>query len=85
MRIKLVGANTTPRVEGLKELPGKSNYVVEPGADPGSITMRFEGADKLSLDPRGDLVIAMKEENVVKLRFLQNLENALILTALKCS
>jgi hypothetical protein len=33
------------------------DFVVAPGADPGLIKLRFEGAKKLSLDERGDLVL----------------------------
>ncbi len=104
LRIKLVGANPTPEVQGLNELPGKSNYfigndrkkwrtnvptysrvkyrnvypgvdlvyygkmqkmehdfIVAPGADPGVIKLTFEGAEKLSLDARGNLVLRVKE------------------------
>ncbi|MGH9510407.1 MAG: SBBP repeat-containing protein, partial [Terriglobales bacterium] len=100
VRMKLVGANPTPRLEGLDELPGKSNYfigndpnkwrtnvpnyarvryrevysgvdlvyygnqrqleydfIVAPGADPKAITLDFQGADKLSVDAQGDLML----------------------------
>ena len=107
LRMKLVGAKRTPRVEGLDEFPGKANYfvgndpkkwrtnvpmyakvrahavypgvdlvyygnqrqlehdfIVAPGADPGAITMVVEGAERLSLDAQGDLVLAMKDGEV---------------------
>lgn len=35
------------------------DFVIAPGADPGSIKLRIEGADHLSLDARGNLVIAV--------------------------
>lgn len=103
LRIKLVGGNPKPQIEGLGALPGRSNYfigndpkkwhtnvsnytkvkyravypgvdlvyygnqrqvehdfVVAPGASPGAITLNFEGAEKLSLDAQGDLVLATK-------------------------
>lgn len=103
VRQKLVGANPDPKVSGLEELSGRSNYflgndpgrwrtdiphyakvaykniysgidlvyhgsreassqleydfIVAPGADPKAITLHFEGAEKLELDARGDLVL----------------------------
>jgi hypothetical protein len=100
LRMKLVGANPQPQLEGLEELPGKANYflgndpkkwrtnvptygrvkvhdvypgidliyygrqqqleydlVVAFGADPNSIRMSFEGADKLEIDTQGNLVL----------------------------
>ncbi len=100
LRIKLVGANPKPNVEGIDLLPGKSNYfigndpkkwrtnvanyaqveygeiypgvdllyycnqrqlehdfVVAPGADPRTITLGLEGADKVSIAADGDLVL----------------------------
>ncbi|HUP68520.1 MAG TPA: IPT/TIG domain-containing protein [Acidimicrobiales bacterium] len=33
------------------------DFVVAPGADPGSIALSFKGADALSIDKRGDLVL----------------------------
>ena len=93
LRMKLVGANPAPKIWGLDELSGKSNYfigrdpkkwrrnvptyakvnykhvyagvdlvyhgtqgkleydfVVAPGADPGVIGLRFEGAERLQID-----------------------------------
>jgi hypothetical protein len=107
VRMKLDGANATPHVDGLEELPGKANYfigndpakwrtnvptyarvkyhavypgvdlvyygnqqqlehdfVVTPGASPSAITLGFEGAEKLSLDAQGDLVLATKNGEV---------------------
>ncbi len=100
LRMRLVGANPTPRVIGQEELPGKVNYllgkdpskwrtgvptyakvkyeavypgvdllyygnqrqleydlVLAPGADPQVVTLSFEGADRLEIDPRGELVL----------------------------
>jgi len=107
LRMKLVGANTAPRVVGTEELPGKANYfigndprkwranvptyarakyeavypgvdlvyygnqrqleydfVVAPGADPGSIAIAFEGAERVSRDAHGNLVVATKTGDV---------------------
>ena len=104
VRMKLVGGNTSPRVEALDELPGKANYfigndprkwhtnvptyaklryrevypgvdllyygnqqqlehdfIVAPGADPRSITLNLAGAEKLSVDPQGTLVLGVKD------------------------
>lgn len=33
------------------------DFIVAPGADPGTITLGFAGADELVLDPQGDLVL----------------------------
>ncbi len=100
LRMRLVGANPTPRVIGQEELPGKVNYllgkdpskwrtgvptyakvkyeavypgvdllyygnqrqleydlVLAPGADPHTLTLSFEGADRLEIDTRGELVL----------------------------
>ena len=100
LRMRLVGANPKPKMAGLEELPGKSNYfigndpkkwranianyakvryrniypgvdlvyygnqqqleydfVVSPGADPGRIALRFQGADRLEVDTQGNLVL----------------------------
>src|SRR5205807_1377134 len=40
------------------------DFIVAPGADPGAITMAVEGAERLSLDAQGDLVLAMKDGEV---------------------
>jgi hypothetical protein len=102
LRMKLVGANRSPRVNGLQELSGKSNYflgkdpgkwrtnvptfakvsyqdiypgiglvyygnsarpdeleydfVVAPGIDPRAIKLAIQGASKVTVDARGDLV-----------------------------
>jgi len=40
------------------------DFVVVPGADPSSITIGFEGAEKLSLDSQGNLVLAIKDGEV---------------------
>jgi len=40
------------------------DFIIAPGTDPGSITMAVEGAERLSLDAQGDLVLAMKEGEV---------------------
>ncbi len=100
LRMKLLGANSSPQVAGMEPLPGKSHhfignapekwrtnipnyakvryrevypgvdlvyygkgrqleydFVVAPGADPGLIALAFEGARKMRLDRRGDLVL----------------------------
>src|SRR5438128_829237 len=107
VRMNLIGARTSPRVEGLEESPGKANYfigndpkmwrtnvpmyakvkvqgvypgvdlvyygnqrkleydfIVAPGADPGSITMVVEGAERPSLNGQGDLVLAIEDREV---------------------
>jgi uncharacterized protein (TIGR03437 family) len=104
MRMKLVGGNPRPSLEGLDRLPGKSNYftgsdparwrtniptyakvrargvypgvdlvyygnqrqleydfVVSGGADPSKIELAFEGAQGLSVDPGGDLVLRLPD------------------------
>jgi hypothetical protein len=42
----------------------ENDFIVAPGADPQSITMSFEGAESLSLDAQGNLVLAAKENEV---------------------
>jgi hypothetical protein len=37
------------------------DFIVAPGADPRSITLNLAGAEKLSLDPQGALVLAVKD------------------------
>src|SRR2546425_25092 len=107
VRMNLIGASASPRVEGLEESPGKANYfigndpkmwrtnvpmyakvkvqgvypgvdlayygnqrkleydfIVAPGADPGSITMVVEGAERPSLNGQGDLVLAIEDREV---------------------
>src|SRR5216684_862777 len=107
VRMNLIGASTSPRVEGVEESPGKANYfigndpkmwrtnvpmyakvkvhgvypgvdlvyygnqrkleydfIVAPGADPGSITMVVEGAERPSLNGQGDLVLAIEDREV---------------------
>jgi hypothetical protein len=100
LRMKIEGANPSPRVSGLEPLPGIVNYfigkdpakwrtnvptygkvqyrdlypgvdllyygnqrqleydfVVRPGADPSSIVLSFQGADRVEVDAQGDLVL----------------------------
>jgi beta-propeller repeat-containing protein/HYR domain-containing protein len=100
LRMKIEGANPSPRASGLDPLPGIVNYflgndpakwrtnvptyarvgyqdiypgidlvfygnqrqleydfVVRPGADPSSITLNFQGADRVEVDAQGDLVL----------------------------
>jgi len=100
LRMKLVGANPTPEVLGVDELPGKSNYfigddpsrwhtnitnygriryhnvypgidliyygnqreleydfVVAPGGDPQALRLDVDGAKKVMIDAKGDLVL----------------------------
>jgi len=40
------------------------DFIVAPGADPRSITLNLAGAEKLSLDPQGTLVLAVKDGEV---------------------
>jgi hypothetical protein len=109
VRMKLVDANSSPKVEGIDQTVTKSNYligndpdkwrtnvsnyskvkyegvysgidlvyygnqrkleydfIVKPGADYKTILMSFEGADKLSLDDKGDLILATKTGEVTQ-------------------
>lgn len=40
------------------------DFVVGPGADPAAITMSIEGADRIEVDPNGDLVLRVGNETV---------------------
>ena len=40
------------------------DFIVAPGANPASVTMAVAGADRLSLDAQGDLILAMKDGEV---------------------
>ena len=40
------------------------DFVVSPGADPGKITMRFDGADKVEIDGQGDLIMEIQGTQV---------------------
>src|SRR6266403_2221335 len=103
VRMSLAGANRTPQLEGVDELPGKANYfigndptkwrtnvplftkvkyrdvyrgvdlvyygnqkqleydfIIAPGADPHSVTLKFTGQKKLSLDAKGGLILGVK-------------------------
>lgn len=42
----------------------EQDFVLAPGVDPCSITMIAQGAERLSLDPQGDLVVTTKEGEV---------------------
>ncbi|HEX7334391.1 MAG TPA: SBBP repeat-containing protein [Pyrinomonadaceae bacterium] len=107
LRLKMIGANNAPQVEGQDELPGKVNYfagnnpekwlrniptyrkvyfkgvypgidvvyygnqrefeydfVVAPGANPKVIKFTVEGADKISLDKTGNLLLDLKHGEV---------------------
>ena len=35
------------------------DFALAPGADPGAIAMRFDGADKLSISPEGELIVGL--------------------------
>ena len=108
LRLKMIGANAAPQVEGQDELPGKVNYfigndpkkwhrnvptyrkvyykdvypgidvvyygnqreleydfVVAPGANPKAIKFTVEGADKLSLDESGNLLLNLQHGEVI--------------------
>ncbi|MGB0065704.1 MAG: hypothetical protein WBP85_14775, partial [Terracidiphilus sp.] len=99
LRMRLLGANPSPRIEGKEPLPGTANYFIgnnpanwrtsiptfarvryaqvypgidleyygaeqrlefdfklAPGADPAAIRFRLDGAQKLTLDPQGNLI-----------------------------
>ena len=107
IRMQLVGANASPRIVGLEQLAGRTNYLrgndpakwqtavpqytrvryesvypgidlvyygnqgqlehdflVAPGAHPGAITLKFQGAEKLEIDGRGDLVLHVRDGQV---------------------
>src|SRR5258708_1572222 len=107
VRMNLAGANRTPQIEGVDELPGKANYfigndqtkwrtnvplftkvkyrdvyrgvdlvyygnqkeleydfIIAPGADPHSVTLKFTGQKNLSLDAQGGLVLGVKGSEV---------------------
>src|SRR6267378_2278024 len=107
VRMNLAGANRTPQLEGVDELPGKANYfigndqtkwrtnvplftkvkyrdvyrgvdlvyygnqkeleydfIIAPGADPHSVTLKFTGQKNLSLDAQGGLVLGVKGSEV---------------------
>lgn len=109
LRMKLAGANPSPEVVGIEELPGKVNYfigndpekwrsniptyagvkyqnvyagvdliyygnqrqleydfVVAPGADPNTIRLAFEGADKLEVDAEGNLILHVAGGDVIQ-------------------
>ena len=100
VRMKLVNARTSPKMEGLEALPSKSNYflgndpgkwrrdvtsyakvrykgvypgidmiyyghqqqleydfVVAPHANPGAIRLRFDGIERIEMEPAGDLIL----------------------------
>jgi hypothetical protein len=42
----------------------ENDFIVAPGANPQSITLNFDGAEKLSLDAQGNLVLAAREGEV---------------------
>jgi Beta-propeller repeat len=54
------------------------DFIVAPGADPRSITLNLAGAEKLSLDPQGALVLAVKdgELRLDKPRIYQEVDGA---------
>ncbi|HXM94206.1 MAG TPA: SBBP repeat-containing protein [Candidatus Dormibacteraeota bacterium] len=54
------------------------DFIVAPGADPRSITLNLAGAEKLSLDPQGALVLAVKdgELRMDKPRIYQEVDGA---------
>ena len=107
LRLKMIGANADPRVEGQDQLPGKVNYfagndpekwqrnvptyrkvhytnvypgidvvyygnqreleydfVVAAGANPKLIKFSVEGAERIRLDQKGNLVVALKDGEV---------------------
>ena len=41
------------------------DFVLAPGADPGAIRLAFEGADEITLDAQGNLVLHMKSGEVI--------------------
>ena len=110
VRMKLKGTNPKPKIEGLEQLQGKSNYLIgndrakwqtniptfakvrytgvypgidvvyygtnqreleydfrlAPGAHPDSIKIMFEGADKITFDAEGNLVLKVKGEEIIQ-------------------
>jgi hypothetical protein len=107
LRLKLLGANPSPKLEGLGLLSGQVNYfygndpkdwhlgaptyarveyhdvypgvdviyhgswekleydfVVEPGGNPGAIVLEFAGADKITVDAGGDLLLHIGNDSI---------------------
>ncbi len=40
------------------------DFIVKPGADPKQIAMSIEGADQMKLDPSGDLIVSIPDEEI---------------------
>jgi fibronectin type 3 domain-containing protein len=40
------------------------DFIVKSGADPSQIALKFDGADKVEIDPTGELVVSMGEETL---------------------
>jgi hypothetical protein len=40
------------------------DFAVDPGANPRAIKLRFEGADRMSVEPSGDLMLSIKERKL---------------------
>jgi hypothetical protein len=40
------------------------DFIVQPGADPAAIVLRFEGAESLDIDARGDLVLRLGDREI---------------------
>ena len=40
------------------------DFTVAPGADPGVIAIRFDGADKISINPAGELVLNLGDREI---------------------
>lgn len=46
----------------------KYNFIVNPGADPSQIALRYEGADGISLNGAGDLIIKTSVRDIVEVK-----------------
>ncbi|MFQ5695334.1 MAG: SBBP repeat-containing protein, partial [Terriglobia bacterium] len=64
---KRSGDPARPELGGRVSSAGRQleyDFIVAPGADPGAIRLRFEGADKLTLDAEGNLILHVPGGNV---------------------
>jgi hypothetical protein len=127
LRMRLEGGNDKAAVEGLEQLPGRSNYfvgsdpanwqtdvpqfarvkyrevypgvdvvyygngrqleydfVLAPNADPSAIKLEFKGADSVSLDASGDLLLERAEGQLRQLRPVAYQERAGVRTQVAC-
>jgi len=61
--------NVYPGIDVLYYGKGRSieyDFELAPGTDPAQIRMRFEGADSVRIGPRGDLILALGDRDIVQ-------------------